>query len=307
MAMQQHDRREHGQQHDDDGSDQETGGERALARSGKSFRCRRVDVPSPSARLGLGGGRRRRSLHRRGTGIRRLPRWYCRPRRAPQLRETAAGFAGAVVAGAVTASAAPGAVAAGRHPRPGCCDSTRSCRHTQAGQARARGATGGGGGAVRSSGVACGGGGFNCAPTSKISPGPGWIFVVGERGAACVNGFESSSSETSLPAFADSPRSVNSRWPSFPRTLRSSSCVSHVSSGSRCVMSSSACTVPGKAYFALEREVVLTDPALELGAKGVGHAGSLPRLVRLLMERDRLLALLPHGKHERRQDRRDHQ
>ncbi len=69
-----------------------------------------------------------------------------------------------------------------------------------------------GGGAVMSIGNAAGAGdGFSCAPTSKISPGPGCILVVGERGAAWVNNFESSSSETNRPALADSPRSVNSR------------------------------------------------------------------------------------------------
>jgi hypothetical protein len=108
----------------------------------------------------------------------------------------------------------------------------------------------GAGRAVTSSGAAGGGvSGLSCAPTSKISPGPGWILVVGERGADCVKSFDSSSSETRRPALADSPRSVSSRWPSLPRTLLNSSCVSQVSSGRMRVMSSSTWTAPGNAYL----------------------------------------------------------
>ena len=97
----------------------------------------------------------------------------------------------------------------------------------------------------------CGNGSvFNCAPRSKISPGPGWIFVVGERGAACSNTFESSSSDTSRPAFALSPRSTISRRASLPRAVVFiSSCVSHVSSGNSLVTSSTTCSAAGNAYL----------------------------------------------------------
>ena len=79
----------------------------------------------------------------------------------------------------------------------------------------------------------------------RSRPGPGCILVVGERGAACVKSFESSSSATRRPAFADSPRRTMSRVASLPRPVWNSNCVSQVSSGRMRVTSSSTCTVPG--------------------------------------------------------------
>ena len=207
------------------------------------------EVPSPSAGSGsataAGGGA---ACTAGAPGSAGLPRAIDRSRRRlcgagiDTLRRSV--VAGAIAPGAAAAVGTPGAVAGGATPAAVAAEAAPAAGGAAAEGAggRGRGVGGGdGGGAVRSSGIACcGGSGFSCAPTSKISPGPGWIFVVGERGAACVNSLESSSSDTSLPALADSPRSVSSRCPSFPRTLRSSSCVSHVSSGSRCVMSSSA-------------------------------------------------------------------
>ena len=103
------------------------------------------------------------------------------------------------------------------------------------------------GAAATSSGAGFGSG-RNCAARSKISPGPGWILVVGERGAACVNTFDSSNSVIRRPALPDSPRISSSRWVSLPRVwVFTSICVSHVSSGSSLVISSSTCTEDGKA------------------------------------------------------------
>ena len=127
----------------------------------------------------------------------------------------------------------------------------------------------------------CGGGsGFSCAPRSKISPGPGWILVVGERGAACSNSFDSSNSEMRRPAFALSPRTRISRCGSLPfAVLFISNCVSQVSSGRSLVTSSTDCSALGKGVFLLQREVVIAGEPLELLAQRARRVGLRARLV----------------------------
>ena len=49
----------------------------------------------------------------------------------------------------------------------------------------------------------------------------------------------------------------------------------------------------GERVLALEREVVVADTPLELGAQRVGYGGAFARLIREVVQRDRLLALLP--------------
>ncbi len=92
--------------------------------------------------------------------------------------------------------------------------------------------------------------GFSCAPRSKISPGPGWILVVGPRCAACAKSCDSSSSCTSRPALAVSPRTSRSRCVSLPfARLFSSNCVSQVSSGSSLLTVSTTASALGNAYL----------------------------------------------------------
>ena len=98
----------------------------------------------------------------------------------------------AVPAAAAQAPAAGGGWRAGGAPWPGGVGGRRRRRSTRVGD-RSRG------------GGCC----FSCAPRSKISPGPGWILVVGPRCAACVNICDSSKSCTSWPALAVSPRSMH--------------------------------------------------------------------------------------------------
>ncbi len=109
---------------------------------------------------------------------------------------------------------------------------------------------GGGASGPTSATIAGLGSGFSCAPRSKISPGPGWIFVVGERGATCATIPVSSRTGIRRPAFADSPRITISRSRSRPLgSVRISSWVSHVSSGSARVTVSSTRTIGGHAYL----------------------------------------------------------
>ena len=144
----------------------------------------------------------------------------------------------------------------------GCCASASAAADgaaagvTAAAGGGAAGAAGAGGGAgagasgPTSATIAGRASGFSCAPRSKTSPGPGWIFVVGERGATCVIIPVSSSTGISRPAFADSPRITISRSRSRPLgSVRISSCVSHVSSGIARVTVSSTRTTGGYAYL----------------------------------------------------------
>ncbi len=90
--------------------------------------------------------------------------------------------------------------------------------------------------------------GRTCTPMSKDSPGPGLSLVVGERGVAWPTSAAFSSSEMSLPAFADSPLRNTLRSTTFPRTVvLYSNWVSQVSSGKSRVISSSTRATPGVA------------------------------------------------------------
>ena len=156
----------------------------------------------------------------RTRGRSRIRRRACRRRRigaAARCRRRRCGRGG----GAGGAAAAGPLAAARRRRRDGGAawrrDACGRRRRTAPALRRAAGvAFGRGIGGHERRSAAGGGSGFSCAPRSKISPGPGWILVVGERGAACANSFDSSSSCTSRPAFADSPRSTTSRCASLP-------------------------------------------------------------------------------------------
>ncbi len=130
--------------------------------------------------------------------------------------------------------------------------------------------------------ASCGGAGrgLSCAPRSKISPGPGWILVVGPRWPDCAKSCDSSMSCTRRPAFNVSPRTRISRWISLPLLrrleveLRKPRIVGHeladgVDDQQRA----------RERVLALQREVVVGHARIELGAQRLRHGGALARLV----------------------------
>ena len=153
-------------------------------------------------------------------------------------------------------------------------------------------------------------GGGAAAPPARRGrrsrPGPGWIFVVGDRGAACdecLRVLEQRHEAPGVGALAAQQQLALRLLAALGAASSPRAASATCRRAGACVTSSSTWTELGKRVLAPEREVVVVGRRSSCLRSALDAVGLHARLLGRLGQRDRIRALLPHRQHDR--DERD--